>query len=306
MIHHSVRIPIGWKNPVSLFFFGDLQYTIKGAKGFDQSAWDCFKDEFRATPHAYAIGLGDYGDFLRPTQQSKMYQALSADDSARRQQDDLVRSNHDKIIEVLGFLEGKVIGLHEGHHEWKFASGENTTQRLCSALKTTYLGWMASTRVVLEVTGSRATSRSTCSRSYTIISLHGTGNSRFVSTDARWLESNLVPAWGADHYVRGHGCKCDAWEPFEFNEVRRSGPAGVKKMIRRCLMVGGFHDGYTNGWESSYVERAGFLPQPRAWGVIRLKITSSKKALEEIGCGSNSICLDVEHLTRTPPSKSYE
>ena len=270
--------------------------------GFDEGAWEEFVDEFKSTPGAMAIGLGDYGDFLRPSMAGKLYGTLSQDDSAKRQVDDMVRRTQDKLLDKLQFLEGKLIGLHDGHHQWNFADGSNSTQRICSALKAPYLGWMASTRLVLSPRSAikRAKNKERApGQVYTIISMHGSGSARAATTDARWLEANIVPAFVADIYAKGHSCKSVAWSPFSRMHIRRRGEIGVDEVLTRCLNVGGFHRGYTNGWDSSYVERAGFSPQATAWAVCRFKLDSGKHMVGE-KLQQHAARIDVEHLSRFP------
>ena len=50
---------------MTLFLFGDIQYDNQN--GFAKEAWEQFKSDFKKTPNAWALGLGDYNDFVRPT-----------------------------------------------------------------------------------------------------------------------------------------------------------------------------------------------------------------------------------------------
>ena len=289
MIDHQFAIPLAWKNTATIFFFGDLQW---GAQGFADEAWKRFEAEFKATPNAWAIGLGDYGDWLRPSMRAPIRAALAKDKSAQQMLDDNVRRRQDDLIDKLAFLEGKLIGLHNGHHCWEFSSGDNSDMRICSALKAKYLGWMADTRLTFSLDQARHDSRT-----LTMVTMHGTGNSRYTGVDSRWLDQNIVPAFHAEVYAKGHGCKADAWSPFERQIVRRSGPPGLIRQKIYCLNVPGFCRGYTNGWESSYVEQAGMQPQPLGWGVLRVKLTHSKARNEQRGTGDSTL-LDIEHLVR--------
>lgn len=293
MVHHGRQIILKkFRDTCSIFLFGDLQF---GTDGFDEEAWEQFEDEFKSTPHAYALGLGDYEDWLRPTMRARVLSQMAHDDSARQQLDDKIRRDQDRFLDRLQFLEGKIIGLHSGHHEWEFSQGDNSTQRLASALKAPYLGWMASTRLILGFIGCRT------HEAYTIISMHGSGSSAFATTDARSLETKVVPAWVANHYVRGHSCKSVAWSPCERHIIRRAGPYGETIQTIRCMNIGGFSRGYTDGWKSSYVERSGMLPQPVGWGIIRLKFTDNKITRGQRGVNQRgSKILDVESIIRNP------
>lgn len=269
---------------------------------FDEEAWNQFKHEFKTSSNAWALGLGDYEDWLRPSQRSRIYASLTADDSARKQLDDKTRRDQDAVLRRMDFLEGKCIGLHSGHHEWEFLTGDNSTQRLCQALKVPYLGWMASTRLGIQLDEKSRSGAYV----YTIVSMHGSGSSQFASTDARMLETRIVPAWIANQYVRGHSCKSIAWSPFERHIIRRTNDYGVEIQTVRCMNVGGFSKGYTDGWKSSYVERAGMLPQSVSWGVIRFKFSNQQVQRNKHGNAGTGKTLDIEQVIRTPYKKDKQ
>lgn len=287
IIHHIYRSP--FKNELNIFLFGDLQH---GAPGFDEDAFEQFKAEFKSTKNAVALGLGDYSDQFRPTMRDRIIKAT--DDSTRNQLDKLYIQDHDKLIDKLAFLEGKLVGIHNGHHCHEFLNGTNSDQRLASALKAPYLGWIASTRICLSRQDDH-------SYSYTIISTHGQPNARRNGGAVAWLENNFLSSWIADQYCFGHNCKSINWTPTERNIIRRDGQAGVIRQLPRAINVGGFCRGYTDGWESSWVERMGFAPQPIGWAVIRLKIRQGIQINQERGNSNRKTkVLDVEQVSRHP------
>lgn len=294
MIHHITKLAIP-KEGLSLFVCGDLQ---KGSKGYRAEAWAEFKHQFETTPGAkMALGLGDYGDFLRPSLRPAVESALKKDDSARALLDASLLKAHDDIVENMAFLDRKLIGLHEGHHTWYLASGGNLDQRLAAALHAPYLGWTASTRLVLV----RKDASSIGTWAYTMVSTHGNANGAKVGAAVNWMEGKMVAGFVADHYIMGHGCKSANFVPQERRVIRRTGLPGVDNQIPRCLIVGGFSQGYTNGWQSDYVERAGMVPQPIGWGIIRFKFAASKTASLARGLSNpRTPQLDVEQVSVTP------
>lgn len=261
-----------------LYFFGDRQ---EGSVGYLPEAWADFKDEFkRSKRKKAAIGLGDYGDWLRPSLRPAVSGALGKDDSARRMLDKAILKEHDKIIDAHSFLEGYMIGVHEGHHNWTTLDQINLDQRLATALKTRFLGFTATTRLVLRAmydgnVARRKDGYCTNGHVVTLFSTHGNANGRKVPGALAWVENNLANSILADLYVIGHGCKSGNDAPNERVEVRRVGPPGIKRSVPRIMAVGGFTRSYTDGWESDYVQRAGMSPQPPGWGVIRFKLVNT-------------------------------
>ena len=283
------------KYGASLFFFGDLQW---GATGFSEEAWEEFKDEFLSTPNARAIGLGDYNDSQRPSIRSRLRGAIDSDTHV--QLDDQYRSHQDKLLNKMAFLEGKLLGIHNGHHCHIFADGTNSDQRIASALRTTYLDWEAATRLVLFHPKLPEQQRWI----YNIVSMHGTGNGRTTGSDVGFLERQASAYVNADHIVKGHACRSNASMPYERHFIRESGPAGRIRRYVRLLSVGGFRKGFTNGATSGYEEIAGFVPQPIGWAVIRFSLVYSKEAMRDRGLDGNkkpkNALLKVEHVNHHP------
>ena len=64
------------------------------------------------------------------------------------------------------------------------------------------------------------------------------------------------------------------------------------------MNVGGFCQSYTDGWKSSYAERAGYNPQPLTYGVIRIRLTQRKADDNKFGrkAKRTAVYLDVENV----------
>lgn len=289
MVHHALAPNFHHAHGIDVFFFGDRQ---EGSSGYCQEAWEAFRDEWKASKNPYAIGLGDYGDWLRPTMRKHLSSVTSKDDDTKAAIEKMVLKEHDKTIDAMEFLKGRIIGLHEGHHNYGLMNGTNLDQRLCSALKAPYLGWSATHRLVLtpfKKTGHH-------SHVITILSTHGNANGRKVHSALAWMDANFASAWIADVYVMGHGCKSGNEAPFERSFVRRVGPPGIDRRVPRIMAVGGFARGWTDGWNSDYVERAGMSPQPLGWGVMRVRRSQKKADALAAGISSrkyNGITLEV-------------
>ncbi len=269
-----------------IYSAGDLQRkpTETGkqdpAGGFIEEAWQQFKNEWQASKNPWGLGLGDYDDWLRPSLRPLLNSALGKDDSARAVLDTMVLKSHDETIKSMQFMDRRLIGLHEGHHVHYLAGGTNTDQRLSSALHATFLGFSATHRMALSPNESGVNSRV-----ITMVSMHGNAGGRKVNSALAFLGDNFANAWIADIFAMGHGCKNGNMVPFERQTIRRDGSPGIIRSIPRCLVVGGFSRGYTDGWKSDYIERAGMTPQPLGWAVIKLRPTWYRHR-PELGLGS--------------------
>lgn len=300
MKHQIQKLPITKKDGISIFCFGDLQ---EGSLGFSEQDWEWFIDEFKETPNAWALGLGDYQDWLRPSMRAKLQSSISGDTSAKKMLENVLINDQDRFIKKYMLpLEGKCIGLHLGHHDYELMGGGNLTMRLAGALKAPYLGWTASTRLSLRFQRQDGTERNH-GHSYTIVSTHGSGGGRTAGSDIRSL-NEMVNSFICDQVVRGHSCKSISMTPVKRFHIRRQGPAGYDTQVPRMMNVGGFCESYTDGWNSTYAEKAGYMPQPLMWGVIRIKLVQSRalerrKGLIQDGQKSRkTTLLDIENVNR--------
>ena len=238
----------------TLFVFGDTQ---KGAEGYKKEMWQEFVHDFKTTPNAYALGLGDYGDFLRPSLRCKVAEVLQQDGDARTQLDNIVRKKIDEIADEMMFMKGKIISMHSGHHEWDFKDGTNSSQYLCNVLDSTYLGWSGYT--VLKFQGEESKNGSKGNgMAVKIYSTHGDGGSPFSSGDLAQLEKKIAPYWVADLYLRGHSSKGEM-APIELNDVMIRGTLRFIKKTRWIVNVPGMMNGYVEK-HTSYVEYKNMPP----------------------------------------------
>ncbi len=259
------RIGLSKGSKATLFVFGDMQL---GAPTFKPDMFKAFKEDFLSTPNAYALGLGDYGDFLRPSMRNKITSQFYQDDDARIQLDDIVRDHIKKLGKELDFMRGRIIGLNSGHHEWDFKDGTNSTQMLCQMLSTVYLGW--SSYMVLKISNKSKLKDGTdgATVALKIYSTHGDGGSSYNSGDLAHLEKKIAPYWIADLYFRGHSSHGEL-APLDLNDITVRGEPRLVRKTRWIVNCPGMMSGYGEGLPS-YVERKN-LP-PAALGYVKVEL----------------------------------
>jgi len=276
-----------------IYCFGDEQrgsqgfgtYRVRSQKAIGPGQ-DCFDEmvyQFQKEPgRKYALHMGDAWDFIRPTMRARIEAPLVHDGSAKVQIDDMVRRAQDADLKQYAPFEGRMIGSHEGHHSWKFSEGVTTDQRLAAAMKSRFLGWIGATRLRIRLEGTKRDSGYV----KTLLSTHGQGGSRTAGSDAKYIDE-LAKGFMADIYVRGHSCKSLVHPAMSRREIRRSGPLGITQSTPWYINTPGMCEGYTDGWNSSYAERAGYIPQSLGWCVIRLKLVRRKDHAQQRGLKSN-------------------
>lgn len=267
MILHR-KVIVAKKNEITLRPFGDLQF---GTAGFQEKLWQRWLKETTEDDRAVVIGLGDYSDSFRPTIQKRLKAAFVDDASAGAQMDEMLMEQMQRIAERLKPIQGKIVGLLEGHHYYRFNNSDiTTTQYLCQLLKVKYLGFVSCVQLIVRGTHAVA-------KALDIFATHGCGGAKLSSTDASRLERDIMPYWDADIFLRGHSTKVYAMPAGALNKfseaVREGLPLFIKKRNRLLVNTGGFMEGYVEG-QSSYVEEKGLPGSALGYATIKIKIVN--------------------------------
>lgn len=186
--------------PLVIRPIGDLQYNGKrSATALDHLRRDI--DEV-LEQDGYFIGMGDYTDFMSPSNRQRFRSAAlydNAEDAVDDKAGDLVQELFESTLKV---AKGRFVGLLEGHHYAALKSGETSDMLLCRLLESRHLGTEAGIRLQFEITGSR---QNVC-----IWAHHGAGGGGKIASPLNKLE-NLTPYWGGfDIYLMGHTTKAPA------------------------------------------------------------------------------------------------
>ena len=187
-------LPGGQFNLIAL---GDIQYD--GSK--ESSALKMLKETIRRGTEmgAFYIGMGDYTDFLSPSNREKLRGANLYDTSGNvieRAGQTLV----DEIGVILAPTKGRWLGMLEGHHFQEFAAGDTSDMRLATILNTRHLGSM--TMVTLEF---QRGAKGPVSK-VELWGTHGSGNGQTLASPISYLERQMK-SYEADIYLVGHQTK---------------------------------------------------------------------------------------------------
>ncbi len=263
---------------INIFVFGDIQ---EHSSGFSEEYFQAFKSDFLSTKNAYAIGLGDYGDFVRPSLMKRINTIMDPvqDRDYRNQLDKMVDADLRRLCDKFSFLKGRTLGITSGHHEWAFLSGDTSTQRLAKYLGADFLGWTS--YLVLKVRYFKNQSELKNRKSVNIKSssfavkfycTHGSGGGLYNHSDLSNLERKIAPYWIADVYLRGHSSKGEL-APIELNDVSLSGDCKIIKKTRWLVNCPGMMNGYIDG-DTSYVEMNNMPPASLGYSRVEIKYTT--------------------------------
>ncbi len=242
---------------------GDIQYS--GNNG--PTAEDSLKRHIDTclAQDAFYVGLGDYIDFMSPSNRQKLM-AAGLYDTAQ-----LVMS--EKAIELMEtvfekFLKptvGRWLGLCEGHHFFE-ADGNTTDMMLAEKLKTRFLGTSAFVNI------PRA--------DLTLYVHHSTGGGKLPGTGLNRLYHTAAGLQGADIYIFGHDTKLSTarlsrpypvWNTnpprLEHRDIWIVNGGGFAKSNIVAHRVGGIPRG-------DYAEQGLMTPSPLSAPIITVDLTS--------------------------------
>ncbi len=232
---------------------GDIQWA--GRKG--STALDALKRHVERIVEldARVIGMGDYIDFMSPSNRQRMRTAAlydTATDVVDEKAMDLVHELYELALKP---LKGRVIGLLEGHHFAELKDGTTTDQRLCEMLGARFLGTSAVIRCQFVV--------GTAQRCNLVLwAHHGAGGGQKLAAPLNKME-NLTPYWqGIDVFLNGHTTKAPA-VPMNTVIPRWHGRGAPDLVHKKTYLVstGGFAKAYGVGAKQGRVPRGDYAEQ---------------------------------------------
>ena len=230
-------------------YLGDFQYAGKKAHS---TALSALKDKIAEEVErgAYFVGMGDYIDFLSPSNRQRLRSAALYDTAEDVIDDKAMELTHELFDAVLRPTVGRWLGLVEGHHFAQLKAGDTTDMRLCEMLKAPFLG----TCGLIRVNFSRGTSR----MGVTLWVHHGTGNGQSSYYPLARLESFASSQETVDAFAIGHTTKMGA---VPLNRMGyKWGSQHGKAYHRKTYVIGtgGYSRAYVEGAKQGRVPRGGY------------------------------------------------
>lgn len=243
------------KQKVVIAPLGDLQWSGRGGP----SAVNHVKRHIERAMKldAWFVGVGDYIDFLSPSNRARLTAAGFYDTARKVIRDKAYALTLDVYEDILKPTKGRWLGMVEGHHFFEEA-GETSDQWLAEMLGTTFLGTSAYIRVQPS--------------NVVLWVHHGTGNSVLPTGPLNKLYHVSHGFAGADIYLIGHTTKLSvarlsrprpAWEKNDLthSDIFLVNCGGFSK----SNIVGHRHGDIPRG---DYAEQAMLTPSPLAAPLI--------------------------------------
>lgn len=244
------------KKPVVIAPLGDLQWA--GKRG--PTAKEMLREYIDRTLEldAYYLGLGDYTDFLSPSNRQRLKAAALYDTAEDVIDDKALELVLELYQEYLKPTKGRWLGMLHGHHFATLRTGETTDQRLCGLLNTRFLGTSAFIRLQFKQ-GTRSDSQQ--SENVIIWAHHGCGGGSTPGAPLNKLRDAAL-GFDADIYIMGHTTKQPA-VPLNRIKPRWHGKSAPDLVHKKVLLVnsGGFSKGYVEGSKQGRVPMGGYVEQ---------------------------------------------
>lgn len=247
--------------PFSIFPFACVHADNPGHSA---ATWHEFLHEVKTTPHAVAIGMGDYMDFLRAHARDYLKHYPNDEDSFNKLHDWRRRMADEFCEKYLDGIKDKLIGLSLGNHHHEFEVGYNDTMYMCEQLKVPYLGKGFFIR--LNVSEPKRDTHAV----FTILGHHGEniGGGATMGGDVTAME-NKSKDWDYDIIIAAHNHKKHGFHK-EPVGIPHKGKLKLVEHPKAFIRAGCFMRGYVENCVT-YAEARGLM-NPTAIGYVRLDV----------------------------------
>ena len=260
---HTIKIK--HKDTINLWLWGDVH---RDTDSCDVDRWKWFlKKSAQDDPEkTYYMGLGDYNDFASSSEQKALTKGVMHETTMEKF-DQIVERDNRKFAAEIKQMRGKLLGLVEGNHSWKFLNGTTSTEDLANRMGCDYLGWLSHVTLTFDfgihrnhtVGGKR-------SQNVYIVACHGKAGGKTHGNSINqvgWMKE-IFPI--ADIYVQGHDHQRGAWPC----NILYPAPGGKMKQKRQYLCrSGSFKRAYQKD-KSQY--EVGRLYRPSDLGALKMTI----------------------------------
>lgn len=202
--------------------------------------------------NAFYLGMGDYIDFVSPSNRKRLTSAQLYD-TAMDVIDQAASRLTDEVSKILEPTRGRWLGLLEGHHFHQFLDGRTSDMVLAEQLRTRHLGSLAYIGLTFKYPNS------TKCLTVNLWATHGCGSGTSAAAPVTKLE-RMVPAFEADIYLMGHMTK-QAHSPVDRVYPTWGKTPNVKHRDIHLVGTGGFSKGYIVGSRNGQVPRGSYVEQ---------------------------------------------
>ena len=244
---------------INLWFWGDVH---RDAVGFDEQRWKWFlKKSAEDDPDkTYYIGMGDYHDLASAREQQKLTRD-HLHETTMETLDELVEKRNREFAGEISHMRGKLIGLIDGNHNWRFPNGVTASEDLANRMGCEHMGWLTHLTLTFKFL--------TKTQNVYIVACHGRAGGKRIGTSINQVEDMKAIFPIADIYCMGHNHDRGAWPIDILYPSRGRGGVSIKQKRQFLCRSGSFLKAYEKG-RSNYA--TGRLLRPADLGALKLRI----------------------------------
>lgn len=261
---HRAELLVELNKPVTFIPFGDV-HRDSDLHAADE--WREFLAYAKSKPQAVFLGMGDYTDGVSTTERVVLGGGLH--DTTRQTIKDVYKGVAKTLVNELGFMRGRLIGLLGGNHYLDFGDGNTTDHLIAAGLGAKFLGVSSLIRLTLQVKGANQ------SAAVDIFAHHGRGGGSTPGASFNTVEKMSQTA-EADIFLMGHthakGCMPSSPRLRLVNSMKK-GALAVTERTPWLGRTGSFLKAYEPG-RVSYNVDAGRSPCALGW--IEFELTVSR------------------------------
>ena len=252
---HKKEIKLkSWNDIVPIWFFGDVH---RDAVGCDKERWQWFLKKSAQDKEAYYLGMGDYHDLASSREQVHLNRN-DLHETTMESLDELVEKNNRAFCKEIKQMNGRLLGLIDGNHNWRFPNGAAASEDLANRMGCEHLGWLTHFTLTFKSVGK--------SQSVHIVACHGRAGGKRIGTSINQVEDMKAIFPIADIYIMGHNHDRGAW-PIDVLYPTHNG--SIKQKRQFLCRSGSFLKAYEKG-RSNYA--TGRLLRPADMGALKLNI----------------------------------
>ena len=254
-----------------------------------------------ADPNSYWIGLGDYADYISPSDPRFDPESIEEDISAR-DTGRLGKVLTDKVLALMEPIKGKCVGLAYGNHEWKYMRNKEQQDLhgyLCTALGVPNLGYSFRVDLTVEYVGAKhwrpdvssvgvegrvgkrhsagTTDPNKAQWRVRIFGHHGAGGAATFSGKANRLE-RFMNYFDADLYLCAHVHEEMARPRTRIGTNSRA--TQIIEMPQLGIITGSYLNSYGQGTHAGYYERWGGAPSFCGAAIVNIDVPNRRLSSE--------------------------
>ncbi len=246
---------------IDLWFWGDVH---RDTKSCDVERWLHFLSKAKKEDigKTWYMGLGDYNDFASDREQKKLLkEGYALHETTMENIHDLVERQNRKFAGEIKQMNGKLLGLIDGNHNWRFPNGVTASEDLSNRMGCEHLGWICYFTIKLKIKNINKY------HNIDIVACHGRGGGKRAGASINQVEDlkGIFPL--ADIYVMGHDHQLWVrpmdvlWKPREISSL--------KQKTQYLCRSGSFKKAYTPNTSGYEIGR---LLKPATLGALKLRI----------------------------------